>query len=351
MEAQPDQLPIMRLAAGGCLSRALAMAARLGIADIMDGGHIPYRDLAARTASDPDVLLTLMQVLALGGVVERDGEGAFAMSEAFAALRSDHPRSLRNFCILVAETYDDAFGALPHTVRTGKSAFHNVFGTSLYEYLERDPETGRIFDSAMSELARPVAAALTEHYDFSSVNTVVDVGGGDGTTLAGILGGHAHLTGVCVDRASVCARAKETVRAPAEQGVARRITFRPADIFEEVPAGGERYLLKNVLHDWSPETCVRLLTTVGRAMRLTAEMREPGAAPPRLLVVEPLLDHESDAGHMLSQLVMCGKGSGGYGERELRLLLQRSGLTPVHVERLAGVHHLYECVLDADRHA
>ncbi|WP_320777937.1 methyltransferase [Streptomyces sp. CRN 30] len=350
MEQVSDPLQVARLAASGCFSRALAVAARLGLADLMDGGHVPYRNLAARTGADPDVLLRLLQVLAAGGVVERDGDGAFALAEAFAALRSDHPRSLRNLCILMAETYDDAFGALAHTVRTGESGFERVFGAPLYAYLERVPETGRIFDGAMSELARPVAAALAERHDFSAARTVVDVGGGDGTTLAGILDAHPHLTGVCVDRASVCARAGEALRASAGDGIARRVTFRPADIFEEVPDGGDRYLLKNVLHDWSPEDCVRILTAVGRAMHRTAEAREPGRPEPRLLVLEPLLDQESDGAHVLFQMVMCGKDTGGYGEQELRLLLRRSGLTPVLVERIFGEHRLFECVLDGDRH-
>ncbi|MEU0400896.1 methyltransferase [Streptomyces sp. NPDC006197] len=348
MEPLPNQMEIARLAAGGCFSRALATAARLGIADVLDGGRLPHHDLAKRTGSDPDVMLRLLQVLGLGGVVERDEDGSFGVTEAFAALRGDHPRSLRNFCILMAETYDDAFGALPHTVRTGESGFREVFGVPLYEYLERDPEAGRIFDGAMSELARPMVAELVRRHDFSSVNTVVDVGGGDGTMLAGILADHPHLTGVCVDRASVCARGGEALRASAGHRIAERVTFHPADIFEEVPEGGDRYLLKNVLHDWSPETCVRLLTAVGRAMRRTAEAREPGLAPPRLLVVEPLLDQESDAPHVLFQMVMCGKDIGGFGESDLRRLLRRSGFDPVAVERLAGGHHLFECVPSTD---
>ncbi|OON81675.1 hypothetical protein B1H18_05860 [Streptomyces tsukubensis] len=337
-------MQIAWIAAGGCLSRALATAAGLGIADIMDGGPLPHRTLAERTGSDPDVMLRLMQVLAMGGVVESDEDGAFAMTEAFTALRADHPRSLRNFCILMGEMYDDAFGALPHTVRTGESGFRHVFGVPLYEYLETEPEAGRIFDGAMSELARPVVAALTERHDFSAVRTVVDVGGGDGTVLAGILARHPHLTGVCVDRTSVCARAEESLRAGPGHRAVGRVTFHPADIFEEVPAGGDRYLLKNVLHDWSPEMCVRVLTAIGRAMRRTIEAREPGLAPPRLLVLEPLLDREPDAAHVLFQMVMCGKDAGGLGESDVRRLLQRAGLVPVHVERLAGGHHVFECV-------
>ncbi|MEU0932965.1 methyltransferase [Embleya sp. NPDC005971] len=338
-----DEMQAVRLAAGGCSARALAVVARLGIADLVSGGAMSAHEIARRTESDPEVLARVMQTLALYGVFTRDTNGGFALSEHYASLRADHPRSVRNLCILTAETYDDAFAALLGTVRTGHSGFHRVFGMSLYEFLESSPDTGEIFDAAMSELARPTAAALAQEYDFAQVDTLIDVGGGDGTTLAGVLAGHPHLRGVCVDRPAVCARGEATLGASAGRPIADRISFRAADIFEEVPAGGDRYLLKNVLHDWSPQTCVRLLTAVGRAMRRTAEAREPGLGSPRLLVLEPLLDQESDAAHVLFQMVMCGKDTGGFGERDLRALLERADLELLSTWRSAGGHHVFEC--------
>ncbi|MFF7247136.1 methyltransferase [Embleya sp. NPDC008237] len=338
-----DEMRVVQLAAGGCGARALAVAARLGIADIVADGAMPAREIARRTESDPEVMARLMQTLAMWGVFTRDAHDGFALSEAFAPLRADHPRSVRNLCILTAETYDDAFGALSATVRTGRSGFERVFGVSLYEFLEKSPDTGRIFDAAMAELARPTAAALAQEYDFTGVDTLIDVGGGDGTTLAGVLADHPHLRGVCVDRPDVCARGEATLGASVGQRIADRISFRAADIFEEVPAGGDRYLLKNVLHDWPPERCVRLLTAVGRAMRRTAEAREPGLAPPRLLVLEPLLDQESDAAHVLFQMVMCGKDTGGLGEHDLRALLERAHFTVLSAWRSTAGHHVFEC--------
>ncbi len=341
-----DQAHIMRLAASGGLARALAVAARLGIADLLAEGRLSHGELAARTGCDPYALLRLLQTLTLCGVFERDADGAFAVTEGFAALRSDHPRSLRNFCVLMAETYDDAFGALPLTVRTGAPGFRAVFGTSLYEYLDSDPATGLIFDSAMSELARPVAAELARRFDFSGVTTVVDLGGGDGTLLAGLLAGHPGLTGVCVDRRSVCERAEAKLLARGDRAMAGRISFRPADIFEEAPAGGDVYLLKNVLHDWPPHECVRILTAAGRALRRTAESRDPGLPLPRLLVLEPMFETDADAAHALFQMVICEQGTRGFGTAEMRALLDAAEFGLLSVDRLATGHHLFACVPD-----
>ncbi len=346
-QAPTDQSHIMRLASSGGMARALAVAARLGLADHVSQGRLSYKELSARTGCDPDALLRLLLTLTLCGVCDRDANDAFGVTEQYASLRTDHPRSLRNFCVLMAETYDDAFRALETTVRTGDPGFREVFGSSLYEYLEGDPESGRIFDSAMAELARPVAAALTERYDLHGVTEVVDLGGGDGTMLTALLADHPGLTGVCADRHSVCERAAARARAGGEASPAGRIRFQPTDIFTEAPVGGDLYLLKNVLHDWSPEDCLRILTAAHRAMRRTAEGRDPALPLPRLLVLEPMFETDSDAAHALFQMVICETGTRGFGQAEMRALLDAAEFTVLSADRLPTTgHHLFECVPD-----
>ena len=179
-----------------------------------------YTDIAKHTNSDPGALLRLMQVLTVPGVVERGEDGDFRVSEKFASLRTDHPRSMRHFCMLAGETYDEAWGALLQTVQTGESGFRKVFGTSLYEHLEQNPDTARVFDNAMADLARPVAAALAHRYNFAEVRKVVDVGGGSGTMLRAILAEHLQVTGVSADRQSVCERAAAVLCAVADPELA-----------------------------------------------------------------------------------------------------------------------------------
>ncbi|NJP77576.1 hypothetical protein HCK01_09645, partial [Streptomyces sp. AA8] len=113
-------MEILKLAVSGWFARALAVAARLEIADILDGGSMTPAELAERTETDPEVLYRLLQMLTVPGVLERDGE-KFRLSEAYAPLRADHPFTQRHFAILAAELYDDAFAGLMHTVKTGRS--------------------------------------------------------------------------------------------------------------------------------------------------------------------------------------------------------------------------------------
>lgn len=324
------------LAAGGCFSRSLAVAARLGLADLTADTAVSPARLAERVGVDEHALSLLLRTLSLQGVFELNTRGEYQLGEDFAQLRSDHPYSLRYLTILIAEVYDDALGALSQTVRTGQSGFRELFGASFYGHLAAHPDTEWVFDEAMAELARPVAAELAQRHDFSSVRTVVDVGGGSGAMLAALLSACPHLHGVCLDRPSVCERAE---RAPLATALRGQLSFQPTDIFREIPVGGDRYLIKNVLHDWSFESCQTLLTNVRDAMLRT---RSAGGDP-TLLVVEPFLDGVADAPHALFQLVVCEDGTRGLSREDFERLLEITGLTVRSLTQLASGHNVFEC--------
>lgn len=333
-------MEILKLAISGWFARALAVAARLGIADLLDGTAMSAAELARQTRSDPDVMYRLLQMLTVPGVVEQNDDGNFRLGEQYAALRTDHPSSQRHFAILAAELYDEAFAGLLHTVQTGKSGFRHVFGSSLYEYLESHPEVADLFDKGMVDLARPVAAALVRQHDFANATTVVDVGGGNGGLLPGILAEHSHLRGVVADRASVCARGKESLRRFAAPEVLDRISFQPADFFSEVPTGGDRYVLKNVLHDWTYDNCVRILRVVGDAMIRTESPRLP-----RLLVVELLAEAGIGGWPAIIQTLICDEGMRGLDEAGLGRALDEAGFAVHSVDPLPTGHKVLDCTV------
>jgi C-methyltransferase len=326
-------------------SKAVAVSARLGIADLVGDGSMSYSDIAAKIDCDPAAVRRLMQVLVLVGVYTRDPDGTFRLAETAQPLRSDHPESKRYFCMLAGETYYDVFGGLLHTVRTGAPASPQVLGGTIYEYMDANPEAGRVYDKAMAELAVPIATALVEHHDFSQVRSVVDVGGGNGALLKGIFARQPQVTGVCADRAEVCARAERDLREEASDGLAGRLSFRPTDFFVAVPTGVDRYLLKNVLHNWSPDSGARILTTIADAMRRTAVQRGPGEPEPRLLVIEPLIDTEQDGWRALFQMVVCEAGTRGMSTEDLRGMLDRTGFVVLSTQRLATEHTMVECAV------
>ncbi|MFD0279586.1 methyltransferase [Kitasatospora sp. NPDC127111] len=283
---------LVSLVMGSFTSATVGAAARLGIADALADGPATPDELAAAVDADRDALVSLMTALTALGVFAKDEDGRYTNSPQSELLRTDHPDSMRYLTALLCGLYAQAAaGGLAEAVRTGTSVMPHAFGVPLYEYLDKDPETARIFDLAMQDWARPIGAVLAEHVPFENVRTVIDVGGGNGTLLKAVLTAHPHLKGICVDRPDTCRRAEEDLRASGNEDLIARLTFQPADILREVPEGGDLYILKNVLHDWSSESGVQILGNIRRAMSATTA---PDGAP-TLLVIDPLAEHDSGA--------------------------------------------------------
>lgn len=145
-----------------------------------------------------------------------------------------------------------------------------------FDALARQPEQAAQFHRAMNELTRRVAADVLDAVDLSAARGVVDVGGGSGELLAALLVAQPSARGVLFDQQHGVAHGPERMR---RGGVEARCEFVAGSFFDAVPAGGDVYLLKSVLHNWDDARCIALL---GRC-------REAMASDARLLVIERVM--------------------------------------------------------------
>lgn len=256
-------LALRRLVNGHQVTQAIHVAAVLGIADLLADGPRTSEDLAAATDSHPQALYRLLRALASVGVVREESERAFALTEIGAGLCSDAPEPLGAWAAFVAMPYQwAAWGALLHSVRTGENAFRHVHGTDSWTYRARHPDLSAAFDRAMTDLSRQVSAAVLAAFEFGRFAHIVDVGGGNGVFLAAILAKYPAMRGILFDQPHVVGGADPIEAA----GVADRCEIIGGSFFEQVPAGGEAYLLKAILHDWEDAPCIQILQTCRRAM-------------------------------------------------------------------------------------
>ncbi|GAA2044006.1 MULTISPECIES: methyltransferase [Streptomyces] len=324
----PDQSLLLRLLWGYMTSDLVELTVRLGLADrIGDGAHAAA--LAHATDTDPSSLLRLLRALAALGLLRETGPEQFALTPAGARLRGDDPGSLRAFAEQGAGDFRRAFGGLEHSIRTGEPAFDRIFGTGFFQHLGAHPELSATFQASMRQATRTLAAALPAAYAFSRVRTVVDVGGADGALLAAVLAAHPELTGVLYDSPEGAADAPGTLGAA---GVADRCRISTGDFFTAVPEGGDLYVLKSVLHDWSDTHAERILRTCRTAL----------APHSRLLVIEVLMPErvtpDADPLTYLSDLYMLANmGGRERTEAELRALLVKNGFGSVRVAAPAAL--------------
>lgn len=279
----PPPLALYQMAIGHYFSRALALAAKLGIADLLKDGPRHYSELANATGTNPPSLNRVMRLLASAGVfVEQEG-GNFALTPLGEYLRTGVPGSMRSSVLLFAGVgIQDNWKELEYCVQTGEPAFRrNSPHADPFAAIAQNPEQAKVFDEAMASFAPVTAAAIAAAYDFSAFGKVVDVGGGNGSLLIGILKANPNLRGIVFDLAHAADKARNKI---AEAGLESRCEAVGGDFFKEVPSGADAYVIKHVLHDWNDERAIAILRNIHRAMR-------PGG---KLLIAEgvypPLID-------------------------------------------------------------
>ena len=311
---------LLELSTGYIVTKALAVAARLGVADSLADGPRPSDELAAEASVRPRALYRVLRCLAAHGVLDETAPGTFALTEVGECLRTDAPGSLRSWTLMNGDGMYGAFAEVLHSVRTEEPAFELVFGSPLFEFLGRNPGQAEVFAAAMGDFNRAATLVAAESYDWSAARRIVDVGGGTGTLLTSVLDRAPHATGVLYDLPEVAAQARRALPVAALNG---RLAVEAGDFFERVPAGGDAYVLSWVLHDWDDPRALAIL----RSCRAAAE---PGA---RLVVIETIVPpgDEPHFGKVLDVAMLVLTGGRERTEAEYRELLDAAGFRLVRV--------------------
>ncbi|HEX4129800.1 MAG TPA: methyltransferase [Pirellulales bacterium] len=296
------------------LSQMVYVAAKLGIADLLAQGPKTAAELATATGSHAQSLYRVLRALAGFEIFAEDELGQFVLTPMAEPLRTDYPHSARGAAMMVGEEHFRAWGELLYSVQTGGCAFEHVYGKNLFEYLAEHPEKGKIFDAAMTGVHGLESAAMCDAYDFSAFNHVIDVGGGNGSTLATILQRHPRLHGTLFDLPAVVERAKPRFH---QAGLADRVTLLGGSFFESVPSGADAYVLRHIIHDWDDQRSKRILDAC------RAAIPQQG----RLLVVESVIarGNEPSFGKLLDVNMLVVPGGMERTEEEYRDLFTLSG--------------------------
>ena len=94
---------ILRMISGFRAARAIYIAAKLGIADLLKDEPKGSGELALATKTHASSLYRVMRALASAGIFAEDEKGRFMLTPIADTLRSDVPGSLRAWAILVLE--------------------------------------------------------------------------------------------------------------------------------------------------------------------------------------------------------------------------------------------------------
>lgn len=286
MTADPDVDFLLDILAGKARVQAVSTAAALGIPDLLAREPRTAAQLAEHVERDADAIDRLVRFLVALGICEAVDDERFALTRRGHVLCEGALGPLAAFA--GAPEQWDPWSRLRTAMRNGADgAFAQAMGSPVYEYLAHQPEAAARYDRAIDAFTRHEAQAICRAFDFASLHSIVDVGGGSGTLLLEILEAHPHLQGTLYDLPHVAERAQPRLA----ERLGARATCAGGDFMHAVPEGHDGYLLKHVLHNWDDATSVGLL-------RRCADAMSDGGC---VLVVDAILtpDHRFDMARLL----------------------------------------------------
>jgi O-methyltransferase len=331
---QPPGPSVLELITSGWVAQGVYTVTKLGIIEALRDGPQTADAIAQSVGADPDAVYRVMRMLASRGVFTSKGNRRFALAPMGKALLADAPVSMRGYALFVGDPLHwEHWGQLSASVRTGKCAIEEVRGKPTFEWLEDVPELAAVFNDGMTSVSKMETPTVVAAYDFAQFGTIVDVGGGHGLLLSSILQQARTSSGILFDADSVVASAPAVLE-PA--GVSNRCTAVGGSFFESVPAGGDAYVLKHIIHDWDDEQSVQILRNIRTAMN-------PGA---KVLIVEAVVpdDDREHLSKLLDLEMLVAVTGRERTEAEYAELLRQAGLRHTRTVGTVGPASIVEAV-------
>lgn len=306
---------------GFMITQVVVAAARLGILRAIFERPRTTAELASIAEMHTHQIARLLAALEGIGVAVRDRVDHVERWSLYDAARLSDGASIESvlaYAELIDTVHYPAWSRFTEALRSDESAIQLTFEKSLWQIMDTESTISKSFASMMRNNNDKSARRLFELYEFPDRGIVVDVGAGDGTFACQLLARKPSLTATAVESASQLEHCQDTVD---EHGLQDRCTCVAGDFLRSVPAGGDVYILRSVLHNWRDREAVNILENCASAM----------ARNGKLLVIERVkAAGQSSPGEALRDLTMLALfGSQDRNFEQYAQLLHSAGLRVV----------------------
>ncbi|GFP93714.1 caffeic acid 3-o-methyltransferase 1 [Phtheirospermum japonicum] len=338
---EKDFLLAMQLASGSVLPMTLKAAIELDLLELIkkaepestaSASELAAFELAAQLpTTNPDAATMIDRILRLlaaysvltcslkplpGGGAER----RYGLAPVCRFLtRNEDGVSLASCYSLLSQdkVFMETWYHLKDAVLEGGVPFDRAYGMNTFEYPAKDPRFNKVFNKGMSEASAIIIKKIVEKYKgFEGLKSLVDVGGGIGTSLKMILSKYPSIKGINFDLPHVI---QDAPPYPDVEHVA-------GDMFVSVPKA-DAIFMKWICHDWTDEHCLKLLKNCYEAIPENAKVI-------LLELILPEVPHNGlGAKNVLNfDLIMLTHNPGGRErtEREFQVLANVAGFKKFH---------------------
>ncbi|MFH0299353.1 methyltransferase [Bradyrhizobium sp. 31Argb] len=303
------------------ITAVIYAAAKLDLAEAIGDDARSAAELARLVSADESALRRLLVGLTTIGVCNRAGGDRFTITDLGRQLDRNANPSFKDWVLFEGEVLARSWAGLVDSVRSGKTATEmRGEGHNRYAVMGSSPELVARFNAAMVSLTRSLVPKIVQAYDFSTARVVMDIGGGSGELIAGVLLHNPNLKGIAFDLARCEKEAQEHLN---RVGIADRCRFVAGDFFEAVPRGADTILMKSILHNWKDD----------RSEIILRKCRDALPVGGKLIIIERIMPERpttsaQDREHAMSDLNMLREPGGmERTEAQYRTLAEVAGFT------------------------
>ncbi|XP_058787169.1 acetylserotonin O-methyltransferase-like [Vicia villosa] len=280
-------------------------AIQLGIAEAIENHKKPMSllELSSSLKCDPSYLNRIMRFLVHRKIFKtistnHDNYPSYVQTPLSRRLIRNGEHSMTALLLLESSPVMVApwLSLSDRVLVNGNPSFKKAHGEDLWSYAASNIDHSNLLNDAMACDAKVVVPAIVEGCSelFDGVGSLVDVGGGNGTTLSILVKAFPWIQGINFDLPHVIDVA------PKYDGVEHVA----GDMFTSVPKA-DVVFFKWVLHDWGDEECIKILKNSREAIP-----KENG----KVIIVEAVIEEEEgggkhnkyeDVGLMLDMVMMA----------------------------------------------
>ncbi|MDA3953899.1 MAG: methyltransferase [Bacteroidales bacterium] len=331
----PSNVAIIEMVQGFYVTKAIGVAAELNLAGHLKESEKSISELAILCNSHEESLYRLMRMLSSQRIFIEKKNRIFKNNRLSNTLL-DQQNSMRHMVIHQVNGINwKMFEELDYTVKTGKNAAQKVLGMDIFEYLENNPDKNELYNQAMTNSSLMLSYAILSEYNFGKINTIIDIGGGQGILLAMILHKYKSVKGKIFDLPHVVEGAKKIAE---QYNVTDRLETIPGNFFKNIPKGGDMYFLKSIIHNLSDNQCIHLLKDIKEVLP------ENG----KILIFEPIIETNNRYSFAkLYDIQMLVSRSGGKERtrNEFKNIINESGLKLKRIKQTVAPFYIIEVSL------
>jgi hypothetical protein len=299
---------------------AISAANELGIADILAGGPKTIGELASLTGALEDPLYRIMRMLSSEGIFRESGNREFSNTKISASMKEEELRFFIQHTLTTMQF--KIFSELIHSARTGRRSSELFVETGMFEHMGKSKHLNELYNKAMTNTSKMQLAAILSSFKFNRFSNVIDVAGGQGYFLSALLSKYRNMHGILFDLPQVV---EDPRKLPDMQQFEGRLTAVAGSFFNEIPSGGDLYTLKNILHGWNEEDCIRILKNIRKAINPEG----------KVMVIEALVEgrNKPSWGKMSDVFMMAGLDGRERTREEFASILEKSGFRLEQVKK------------------